>query len=154
MLTLLILLILLFPENPNWFEELKNIKFDSTLSHADYSYSLYPQSVSIKAKELLAAFAFLDIGILEEDIPYKNFLWACETLQCATLEQVGSFLHSFLSQLPLLRMWMKNNSAAFGFNQDLHDYEITHDQVTRLHNKIENLKGDSFEMPIGASKRL
>jgi hypothetical protein len=142
------------PENPDWFQELKNIKFDPIIYHADISYSLYPQSNSIKAKELLAAFAFLEIGILEEDIPYKNFLWACETLQCTTSEQAGTFIHSFLSQLPLLRMWMKNNTAAFVFNQDLHEYEILHDRITRLHNKIEHLKEDSFDTSSGISKRL
>jgi hypothetical protein len=144
----------ILPENPDWFQELKKIKFDSTLSHVDYSYSLYPKSDSIKAKELLAAFAFLDIGVLEEAIPYKNFLWACETIQCSVSEHTGFFLHSFLSQLPLLRMWMKNNSTTYGFNQDLHDYDIAHDQVTRLHNKIEDLQGKSLGISYDISKEL
>ena len=142
------------PDHPDWFQELKSINFDPTIFQADYSYSLYPQSDSVRAKELLAAFAFLDIGILEEDIPCKNFLWACETIQCSVSTLTGYFLHSFLSQFPLLRMWMKNNSAAHVFNQDLHDYEIAHDQVVKLHNKIENLKGKPFEIPSGISKRL
>ena len=133
-------------------QELKNIKFDPILYHADLSYSLYPQSDSVKAKELLAAFAFLGIEILEEGIPYKNFLWACETLQCDI--QANAFLPSFLSQLPLVRMWMKSNTAALGFNQNLHDYEILHGQVIRLHNKMDNLKEKYFERSISDSKRL
>lgn len=142
------------PENLDWFQELKSINFDPIIFQADYSYSLYPQSDSIRAKELLAAFAFLDIGILEEDIPCKNFLWACETIQCSVSKLTGSFLHSFLSQFPLLRMWMRQNSAAYVFNKDLHDYEIAHDQVVKLHNKIEILKGKSLEIPSVISKRL
>ena len=51
-------------------------------------------------------------------------------------------------------MWMKTNTAAFVFNQDLHEYEILHDRITRLHNKIEHLKEDSFDTPSGISKRF
>ena len=51
-------------------------------------------------------------------------------------------------------MWMKSNTAALGFNQNLHDYEILHGQVIRLHNKMDNLKEKYFERSISVSKRL
>ncbi|KAF7153737.1 hypothetical protein RHSIM_Rhsim01G0158600 [Rhododendron simsii] len=69
----------LFERAKNQQNYWKELRYDPPLSHAHKGYSIYVDSDETKAKELMAAFAFLDIHILEEHVPYLNFLWASST---------------------------------------------------------------------------
>lgn len=93
------------PENLDWFHELGKLRYDPPLSHAHMGYSIYADSDKTKAKELMATFAFLDVHILEEHIPYLNFLWACEALQFYESSLITTHLHGFKYALPLIRLW-------------------------------------------------
>ncbi|KAF7154035.1 hypothetical protein RHSIM_Rhsim01G0137600 [Rhododendron simsii] len=113
------------PENPDWFQELEKIRYNPPLSHAHVGYSIYGNSDENTAKELLAAFAFLDIHILEEHVPYLNFLRAYETLHTAA---------------PYDPFWV--------------DYEVHHEKVVKLHNKVLALNHSNWDLPPNPSKTL
>ncbi|KAI8534721.1 hypothetical protein RHMOL_Rhmol10G0118700 [Rhododendron molle] len=51
------------PKEPDWFEELANLRFDPS-PYFRAGHLVNPDGDSQQAKELLAAFAFLDINIL------------------------------------------------------------------------------------------
>ncbi|KAI8573076.1 hypothetical protein RHMOL_Rhmol01G0250600 [Rhododendron molle] len=63
-------------EEPNWFGEVANLAVNPPHCQLQYGYTIYPFDKG-KALELLAAFSFLDISILEEQVPLTNFKWAC-----------------------------------------------------------------------------
>lgn len=142
------------PIEPNWFEELTSLRFDPPLSQTKLSYSICPLSDSNEAKELLAAFAFLDVNILEEHVPFLNFTWACEVLKFSPDPFPSSHICAFLAHLSTIRMWLKSNTTAHGFNQDLHDYELMHHELSKLHDRVLALQDYTFKLPDTASKQL
>ncbi|KAF7152253.1 hypothetical protein RHSIM_Rhsim01G0085100 [Rhododendron simsii] len=141
------------PENPYWFQELEKIRYNPPLSHAHVGYSIYGDSDENTAKELLAAFAFLDVHILEEYVPYLNFLWACETLQFYDSSLITTHLHGFKSALPHIRLWMKTSTAAH-YDPFWVDYEVHHEKVVKLHNKVLDLNNSNWELPPNPSRTL
>ncbi|KAG5565759.1 hypothetical protein RHGRI_001618 [Rhododendron griersonianum] len=63
-------------------------------------------------------------------------------------------IHAFLDHLPTIKMWLKQNTAAHGSNQDLHYYELMHHKLSKLHDKVLALEDYSFELPVMANKYL
>ncbi|KAI8530533.1 hypothetical protein RHMOL_Rhmol11G0067000 [Rhododendron molle] len=64
------------PKEPDWFKELNKLRFDPLLSFSSVDPTIFPAFDSQRAKKLLVAFAFLDVNILEEYVPFTNFVWA------------------------------------------------------------------------------
>ncbi|KAG5565473.1 hypothetical protein RHGRI_001381 [Rhododendron griersonianum] len=142
------------PEDPDWFKELTILRFDHSPSYFRASRPVNPDDDSQQSKELLAAFAFLDINVLEEHVPHTNFVWACETLKSSSKPFLTAHINYFLDHLPTIKMWLKQNTAAHGFNQDLHDYELMHYKLSKLHDRVLALEDYSFELPTTATRYL
>ncbi|KAI8546770.1 hypothetical protein RHMOL_Rhmol07G0145200 [Rhododendron molle] len=141
-------------KEPNWFDELASLRFDPPLSQPKFP-SLFAFSLTpMKPKELLVALAFLDVNILEEHVPFLYFLWACEVLKFSRNPFPSSHIYAFLAHGPFIRMWLKSNTAAYGFNQDLHDYELMHHELTKLNDSVLALQDYTFELPATASKQI
>ncbi|KAI8559431.1 hypothetical protein RHMOL_Rhmol04G0173300 [Rhododendron molle] len=138
----------------DWFKELADLKFDPIFSFSGVDRTIYPAFDSQRAKELLAAFAFLDVNILEEYVPFTNFVWACETLQFSLNSLATAHIHAFLDHSPTIKMWLKQNTTAHRFNRDLHDYEIMHHKLSKLHDRVLALEDYSFELPSTATRYL
>ncbi|KAF7137852.1 hypothetical protein RHSIM_Rhsim07G0122600 [Rhododendron simsii] len=51
-------------------------------------------------------------------------------------------------------MWLRSNTTAHGFNQDLHDYELMHHELSKLHDTVLALQDYTFKLPATASKQL
>ncbi|XP_028072396.1 uncharacterized protein LOC114274618 [Camellia sinensis] len=64
-----------------------------------------------QAQLLLAAFSHLPFNVLEDDIPLKNFRWACDVLTRGYVLNplAQAELHLFLDQLPVLLYWHRNS---------------------------------------------
>ncbi|KAI8567968.1 hypothetical protein RHMOL_Rhmol02G0162600 [Rhododendron molle] len=109
-----------------------------------------------KALQLLAAISFLDVSILEEQVPLTNFKWACETLVLCTIPSTVSYqIHCFLDFLPVIRTWLESNAAAYYFDQDLQDYALVKDRIEKLNNQIQSFQSESFDVvPAYADKKL
>ncbi|KAI8559968.1 hypothetical protein RHMOL_Rhmol04G0218200 [Rhododendron molle] len=143
------------PEEPDWFSEVTNLAVNPPHFQWHYGYSIVPTDKS-KALQLLAAFSFLDVSILEEQVPLTNFKWACETLVLCTIPSTVSYqIHCFLDFLPVIRTWLKANAAAYCFDQDLQDYALVKDRIEKPNNQIQSFQSESFEVvPAHADKKL
>ena len=95
------------PQNPYWIERLR-----LTLS-ADKVFPPYkppppPTPAQRKQAQLLrAVFSHLIFNVLEDDVPLKNFRWACDVMTRGhVLNPIAqAALQMFLAQLPLLLHW-------------------------------------------------
>lgn len=88
--------------------------------------------------------------------PFLNFLWACEVRACEVLQYsfdyfTSSHVCAFLAHLPLIWMWQKSNTATHGFNQDLHDYDLMHHKLTKLHDRVLALQEPLTFLPLPPS---
>lgn len=48
-------------------------------------------------------------------------------------------------------MWLKSNTATHGFNQDLHDYDLMHHKLTKLHDRVLALQEPLTFLPLPPS---
>ncbi|KAI8529796.1 hypothetical protein RHMOL_Rhmol11G0001500 [Rhododendron molle] len=143
------------PKEPDWFSEVTNLAVNPPQFQWHYGFSIYPSDKS-KALQLLAAFSFLDISILEEQVSLTNFKWACETLLLCTIPPTATYqIHCFLDFLPIIRSWLEANAATYCFDQDLQDYALVKDRLEMLNNQIQSFQSESFEVvPAHADKKL
>ncbi|KAI8571044.1 hypothetical protein RHMOL_Rhmol01G0086500 [Rhododendron molle] len=51
-------------------------------------------------------------------------------------------------------MWLKQNTAANEFSQDLHDYELMHHKLSKLHDRVLAFEDYSFELPAMTTRYL
>ncbi|KAI8568190.1 hypothetical protein RHMOL_Rhmol02G0178300 [Rhododendron molle] len=143
------------PEETDWFNEVSNLAINPPHFQWYYGFPIYPSDKG-KALQLLAAFSFLDISILEEQVPLTNFKWACETILMCTIPSTVSYqVHCFLDFLPVIRAWLEANAAAYCFDQDLQDYALVKDRIEKLNHQIQSFQSESFEVvPAHADKKL
>ena len=113
-----------------------------------YSFlgSRLPQD-RIYAQELLVAFSYLPFGILLEDVPKKNFLWALDTLEVSDIG--GAVLlrtiSTFKNLLSILIDTYKSHKVIFDlFTQAKEDYEYENHRGFAILKDIEDLRSDSF----------
>ena len=101
----------------------------------------------IYAQELLVAFSYLPFGILLEDVPKKNFLWALDTLEVSDIG--GAVLlrtiSTFKNLLSILIDTYKSHKVIFDrFTQAKEDYEYEDHRGFTILKDIEDLRNDSF----------
>ena len=88
-----------FGENFSLFKTIGSLACDPLTYQVNKDCTIFP-SDSVKAKELLAAFGFLDFDILEEPIPRKNFTWACMTISSDENHHSVAYMQAFLDFVP------------------------------------------------------
>ncbi|KAF7152333.1 hypothetical protein RHSIM_Rhsim01G0063400 [Rhododendron simsii] len=66
---------------------------------------------------------------------------------------ITTHLHGFKSALPLIRLWMKTSTATH-YDPFWVDYEVHHEKVVKLHNKVLDLNHSNWDLPPNLSKTL
>lgn len=142
------------PENPDWYNVLGDLVFNIPNRWSNRDYSVSPLYDSTKAKELLAAFAFVGFDVLLETIPSKNFIWACYTLSFIEDARASSYMSAFLDYLPILLKWQKDISSPLQPDHRLDDYENAHHKLSKLHSKMGELRSYLASLPDPSNRKL
>ena len=133
-------------ENSSLLSIMESLAFDPPHYQVNRDYTIYP-SKSVKAKELLAAFGFLDFNILEELIPRKNFVWACRTILFDDNHHAVAYMSAFLDYLPLLVKWQTAISKTPKFDSRPQAFAEMHCRIKRHYNKMRNIQETLSEFP-------